>query len=394
MAVTKLNNTQIKTIVNAAYKQFTGQNEIASIDLSQFSDTGVTDVAALRERFTGALIAQITYNWYTDTSYRSEYRDVFFEDSVRFGQILQTISATVPEVRENSAWKSFATGDVVGTYVIALPVVDTTYYAETTSYALPITITGQQWDDAFRDEAGLDAFVGYLFMMVDNALVQHMEDLNNLNRNNYILTKQLLRLQEADGIHGVNLVKVWADLKGITTGMTVEEFLTNKDALTNAAETIGLYIGYMNKQTALFNPAGKVRFTPKDRVVVQMLDYFIKRYDSVVGANTFHNELVELPNYEPVPAWQNLNSLDFDNISSIVGKPTGADSAVTINNVVALVCDKWAIMHTTISKRVASQHFQIEDLTHYEYQFRDKYMNNMSMNGVFFFLADVPAVGE
>lgn len=393
MAITKLNNTQIKTIVNDAYKQFTGQEEITSIDLSQFSDKGVTDVAALRERFTGALIAQITKNWYTDTSYRSEYKDVFFEDSTRFGQILQTISATVPEVRENSAWKSFATGDVVGTYVIALPVVDTTYFAETTSYALPITITGQQWDDAFRDEAGLNEFVGYLFMMVDNALVQHMEDLNNLNRNNYILSKQLLRMQEANGIHGVNLVKVWTDLKGITTGMTVGEFLTDKDALTHGAETIGLYIGYMNKQTALFNAAGKVRFTPKDRVVVQMLDYFVKRYDSVVGANTFHNELVALPNYEPIPAWQNLESLDFDNISTIKGVVSGSDSTITINNVVGLVCDKWAIMHTTISKRVASQHFQIEDLTHYEYQFRDKYMNNMTLNGVFFFLADVPAEG-
>ena len=37
----KLTNTQIKTLVNTAYQQFTGQTETASeLDLTAFTDTG------------------------------------------------------------------------------------------------------------------------------------------------------------------------------------------------------------------------------------------------------------------------------------------------------------------------------------------------------------------
>ena len=46
------------------------------------------------------------------------------------------------------------------------------------------------------------------------------------------------------------------------------------------------------------------------------------------------------------------------------------------------------IAHTIISNRVGSQHFNIENLTHYEYQHRDKYMNNLTLNAIVFVMND------
>lgn len=388
MAITKLTNTQIQTIVNTAYKQMTGKEELSSEDLSQFSDNGTSDVSALRETFTGKLLGVIAKNWYIDSSYRSSYKDVFFEDASRFGAITQAISVTVPEVKENSAWKAFQSGvTTVGQYTVYLPVVDTKYFVKSESWALPITFTGEQWDTAFRSEADLYDFVGYIFMVVDNALVQHMEDLNNANRNHFIASKISAQNTGAPGIHVVDLVSKYVADNGITTSFSVKDFLNSADALRYAIEQIGLYTGYMKKQTVLFNTEEKVRFVPEDRLVVQLLGFFVKRLDTVARSQTFHNDLVALPNYDEVPAWQNMNSLTFDNLSSIDIKLSNT-VIVKQSGIVGLIADKWAIIHTVKSQRVAVQRFDIEDLTHYEYQYRDQYMNNLTMPAVVFVLED------
>lgn len=393
MAITKLTNTQIHALVNDAYKQMTGKEELTAEDLAAFSDTGTQDIAALRENFTGKLLATVAKTWFTDSSYRDVYTDVFFEDASRFGAITQAVSVEVPEVKENPAWQTFQSGTTkVGQYTVFLPVVDTRYYARSESWQLPITITGEQWDTAFRSMADLEDFVGYVFLCVNNRILQHMEDLNSANRNHFIAEKISAQNNSVDGIHVVNLVAAYVADRGTQArGMTVEEFMSDADALRFAIEQISLYAGYMQKQTALFNTAGKVRFVPKDRLVVQLLDFFVKRLDTVARSNVFHDDMVALPLYSTVPAWQNMNSLSFDNLSSIAVK---LSNTVTIEKagIVGLLADKWAIVHTIKSNRVASQHFDIENVTLYEYQHRDQYINMLDMSAVVFVLDDVNSV--
>ena len=224
-------------------------------------------------------------------------------------------------------------------------------------------------------------------MCIDNALVQHMEDLNNANRNHFIAEKINASNNSVAGIHVVDLVSAYVADAGISTDFSVAQFLNSEKALRYAIEQIGLYIGYMKKQTALFNTEGKVRFVPEERLVVQLLGFFTKRLDTVARSQTFHNDLVALPLYDEVPAWQNMHSLTFDNLSKINIK---LSNTVTVeqSGIVGLICDKWAIVHTQKSQRVATQRFDIEDLTLFEYQYRDQYMNNLTMNAVVFLLKD------
>ena len=146
MAITKLTNTQIQTVVNAAYAQATGQADLTTpLDLSAFSEVGDYDPTLLREKFTGALMGQLIKNWYGDTSYRSEYVDDFFIDSEMWGAILQFIDVEIPHAQQNSAWKDFVSGSTtVGTYTVYLPVVTSKYYTKTESWAIPLDITGEQ----------------------------------------------------------------------------------------------------------------------------------------------------------------------------------------------------------------------------------------------------------
>lgn len=388
MAITKLTNTQIQALVNAAYAQATGQTAVeTALDLSDFCERGTAEIGAdLREKFTGALLGVLTKNWYLDSSYRSQYSDPFFEDERQFGAITQMITVEVPEAKESSAWKTFTSGvSTVGQYTVYLPVVTTQLYCKSTSWAIPITITDEQWDTAFKSADELATFVGYIWLVMDNAIVQHLEDMNNANRNGFIAEKLNAANNLEDGIHVLDLVKMYCEDTGRTTAMTVEEFLNDYKALIFATEQIRLYIDYMKKQTALFNTAGKVHFIPENRLVVQLLGAFERRIESL-ESDVFHNEMIALPLHSTVPAWQSMADLSFDGVSSInvkIANPEGGDD-ITIEQggIIGLICDKWCVVHTIRKNRIGVQRFDIESLTHYEHQFRDSYMINASLNGV------------
>lgn len=387
MAITKLTNTQIQTIVNTAYAQMTGSADLSTpLDLSSFSDVGNADPTLLRERYTGALAGVIIKNWFMDSSYRSDYVDDFFEDAEMFGAIMQAIDVEIPHAQQNSAWKAFVSGSTtVGTYTVYLPVVDTKYYTKQESWAIPLTITGEQWNNAFKDMEGLSAFVAYIWLCVDNAMVQHMEDMNAANRNNFFAEK----IAASNGV--VDLVAAYVADRGITTAFSANDFLTTEDSLLYMAEQFDLYARYLQKQTELFNTEGKVKFVPRERLVCQVISAIAKRLDVVARSGLYHADLASLPLYRDVAAWESMNSLAIEDLTSInvtITKPDGTTATVSQSYIVGFLADKWCIIHTIVQNRVASHRFDIEDLTHYELQHVDRYCNNLGQNAVIFVLND------
>lgn len=389
-----LNNNQVKDLLIGAYKQSTGITDVAELDVSSFVDSGNDNsVITSKEQFTKALINRITKNWFTDSSYRSEYSDPFFKDESQYGAITQMVSVESPDVQESHAWQDFVSGtSTVGEYTIFLPIVHNMYYGKSNSWELPITITYEQWDTAFSSEEEIGNFVNYILMVVDNKITQHMEDLNNANRNNFIAEKyNYQNSADAVGCHVLDLRKLWNDSHGADNQIaTRKDFMSNKDCLNFASSQIRLYTQYMRKQSTLFNTAGLVRFTPKERLVVQVLSAFENALESVALSETYHNEMVALPKYESVPYWQGLGDMNptFDKVSTINVKTSSDGTSTTINNVVAFMADEWSIMHTIKKHRVASKTFDPEALQMYFYQFRDCYMNNLTLNGLVFTISE------
>ena len=387
MAITKLTTTQIDTLVNTAYTDATGGGDLTQLDLSTFVDNGTSDVAALRSKFTGKLLGLLRKNFYTQTSAEAEYDDPFYVDEDEFGAITQMITATVPDAQANKAWQDFTSGTTtVGKYTVYLPTIDTSYFTKQTAWSIPMTITGSQWKQAFENEAGVRSFVDYLNMVMGNAILKHRENMNEENRNNYIAHKiQYAGGLSATGVHVVDLIAKYVAERGIATAFTVEDALASDDFKAFAMSTLGEYAAYMRKQTGIFTIDGSVRFTPTDRLIVQVLDKF-DRSIAVTKAGIYHNDLIKMPGYKTVAAWQGLGDLSFDALSEIKCKTS--NGAFNDTGIVAIMVDKWAILHTIKEHRVASDHFPFENVTHFEYQFVDAYMNNLNMPGVVFTMSD------
>ena len=396
MSVVTLNNNACYSVINAARTQALGGGSsaaVAELDLSAIIDAGGDEtVIGSREAFTKALINVLVKNWFTDTSYRSEYTDPFFEDSARFGAITQMISVEVPAVKASSQWTSITSGSTsIGTYTVYLPVVDTKYYGKSDSWEIPIAITGNQWNTAFKSEDELRSFVSYILMMIDNALVVHMENMSNMNRNNFIAEKYKAATagSPVPGVHVVDLLGGYVAAHGIATDYSVADFLDNQDALLYAAEQIALYSDYIGKMSTMFNTANKARFTPSDRKVLQVLSAFEKKMQFHVLSDVYHKELAELPGHQSVAYWQGFgNGGTWSEVSKIIVKPSSYESgdATTVSNVVAFLADKWAVMHTIVEHRVAAKVFEPEDIVQYYYQFTDRYLNDLTQNAIVFIL--------
>lgn len=401
-----INNNTAYAIVNAAYKQAVGSAAVDTLDLSDFCDSGVAyeSLQMGRDKFFNALIDQVV-NFYTETSYDSEYSDPYYVESRRYANVVQMINATVPEVQASHAWKDFKpntsttppTYATIGTYSVKPASLTVSYFQRESSWELPIAITTEQLCNAFKSDEELRGFVDFLFICVNNAVSAHRENMNSANRNSFMGHKIHAHNEGVPGIHKVNLLTAYnADRgKNITT---VAGFMSDPDALRYAGAQIMLYEKYLRKQSTLFNTKGLVKFCPAERMVLEVNSAFENAVNEVSLSTTWHDEYVELPGTKiSVPAWQGFGIDDagsgtsaaaFDQVSKIDVtldiEESNTNVTVTQSGIVALLADRYAIMHTIKNQRVASQYFSMEDITLYAYQNLDQYLNNLAQNAVVF----------
>ncbi len=395
-----LNNNQVAELLNEAFPQSTGEGEIQKLTLQGFIDKGNDpQVIGSVEQFNKKLLNVIIKRWYEDSSYRSTYKDPFFQDTERFGALTEMVSIEIPEAQPSLAWQNFGSGDgqvsEVGTYQVYLPQISTKVYGKSDSWQVCVTVTGEQWDSAFHSATELATYVSRIHMQVDNGIICHLKNMQRANVNSFMAEKiNYAGKQGATGLHVVDLVKAYVEEMGDPTApFTVEDYMSTSAALVHGSEKIGYYKDLFAEMSSIFNTESKDRFTPDDRIVLEMLSAFERRFTSVAASNTYHKELVAMPNYLKVPFWQALGKGEFDTVSSIDVEIADSDEAtgkkeVKQGGIVAFLADSWALAHTTVKRRQAVKVFEPEDLTNHYSQFVDRYFNNLGMNAVVFVLND------
>lgn len=393
-----LNNNAMYTTLIEASAQRMGDAEIDTITLEDIVDTGKTWSQIEREQWAGDLISRHINTIYTTPSYSDSSNDVFYEDSAAFGAITQIISMEMPDIIENRSWTAVTSGvTTIGANTVYLPIVDQQLFASTDSWAVPVTYTGTQLNAAFDSKSQLMQFDNYVKLVAENAIRYHRATMNMVNRNNYIAEK--LNVGNSAGkINVVNLVEEYAKFHGLTS-MTVNAWKSSPAAIRYSAKTLKKYKGLLSEMSTLFTTKvdSKGTFVPQNRLVMQVLEDFEAFYETEVYSQLYHDEFVKLPLFRRVKAWQGLTgenaSASFDELSTIDVK-TADGHTVTKSGIVAFMVDKWAIMHTMVQNRVGYQRDDIKDITLYDHQFTDRYINNLTLPGIIFTLEDYTAPTE
>ena len=395
MAETKTTfNTDIHSFLQDATNQILGADARETLTLTDIVDIGKTWDFSQKEQWVKELSGMFIKDMYTDRAYKDKRNDVFFEDAARFGAVVRIINMEMPDLIENRSWTQVTSGvTTIGSNTVYLPIVNQQLFGATDSWGVSIAYTGNQLDAAFENEAGLLEFESYVKLMAKNAIEVHRATMNSVNRNNYIGEK--IHAGNTTGkVNIVNLVEEYQRDHG-NTNMTAAQFFASADALRYSVKTFKKYKDLLHDMSTLFtmDSTSKGKFVPEDRFVFQVLSDFEGRLDSEVYSTTYHDEFVKLPLYRNVNAWQalrGLTTLRFEDLSAIDIVTANGDT-VSQSGIVAMMVDKWAIMHTMVQNRVGYQRDDIKNISMYDYQFTDRYMNNLLLPGIIFTIQNYTA---
>lgn len=387
------NNNAIYTLMATALANMKGGADIVTESLADFVDGG-TAYNAIQEigqdQFYKSLIAAGVDRVFTDEEFIDDYDDPFYLTSREFQGIVSHVHAEAPAVTASHAWNTFISGTTqLGQYTIYTCLVTETLFGLSSSYELPVALSDEQMTDCFKSTEDLAEFTAYLMLTVQNALKQHRKDQSAMNRANFIGEKLAYAgSMGATGIHKINLLELYRSETGDTSITTAEAFNSTNACLRFAAAAMDEYMGYMREQTKLFNVGGKTRFTPRNRLVVQVNAKWQKKVESVSYSDAYNIDYVRLPYYQPVSCWQGMGeAASWDDVTSIDVTTSGGNS-VKQSGIVAIMVDKYAIAHCIRSSRVAVTRFDPEAVTQFYYQFRDQYLNDLSLNGIVFTVED------
>lgn len=387
-------NMDVHSTLQGATNQILGRSARDTIDLQGIVDAGKEWDFGLREQWVKTLSGMYIKDMYTDRPYKDKRNDVFYEDAARFGAISRIISMEMPDLIQNRSWINVTTGETyIGSNLVYLPIVKQQLFGATDSWGVSVAYSGNQLDAAFESVAGLLEFDSYVKLMAQNAIEVHRATMNTMNRNNYIGEKLNAIAQEGK-VNVINLVAEYQRDHG-NVSMTRQAFLSSADAMRYSVKTFKKYMDLLNDMTTLFtmDESSKGKFVPDDRFVFQVLGEFEGRMDVEVYSTTYHEQFVKLPLYRSVNAWQaltGLTALTFEDLSAI-DVTTSDGHTIARNGIVALMVDKWAIMHTMVQNRVGYQRDDIKNISMYDYQFTDRYMNNLMLPGIVFVVDDYTA---
>lgn len=336
---------QITNVVNDAVKDALGTSTaITALDSSNIVALGkkISDMDAY-EPFFKSLANRIAKTVYFVRSYSGSDRHIL-RDEHDYGAFIQKVYYKMPEAVDNPTY-NFSGSDSkfqqVSPYDVETTVeVTSMVFGGQGTWSVEIIRPLEQVKGAFTSPSAMASFIDGIYVTVDNAYEFEMERIVALADNTAMASA-------IAGGQGRNLLKEYNTAH--TTTLTPAQALESADFLKYASMEINRTVDNMSKMTTVFNAKQYETFTPKDRLIMEMLSQFASASDMYLQADTFHNELVKLPNFEKVPYWQRHDKeFSFSACSSISIKNTqlanvgtiGEDGAFAQSGIIAFVHDE------------------------------------------------------
>lgn len=386
---------QIYQIVNAITGEVTGKTDIVNEDLSNIVDVGAevfnsTDV----DNYVKKLVDHIGKVIFVDRAYNGIAPKVLM-DSWEYGSVVEKIQMDTPQAVENSTW-NLTNGQSYDTNVFYQPTVSAKFFNNKSTFEIPMSFTELQVKESFSDVTQLNGFMSMIYNSINRSMSVKTDSMILRTINN--MTAQTVandfssvtdgNYSNSTSTRAVNLLKGYNALSGTT--LTAEQALTDANFLRYASFEMSLYIDRLRGMSSLFNVGGKDRFTSRDLLHIVFLSDFAKASDMYLQSDTFHNDLVALPNYESVPYWQGSGTdYSFGKVSTIDVKTSGTDTAKTVkfSGILGVMFDRDALGVCNYNERVTSNYNAKAEFFNNYYKYDCSYFNDLNENFVVFFVA-------
>lgn len=386
--------TQVYELVNETTKEILGQEAVVNEDLSNLVDIGeqVINAKAI-ENFTRTLVDHIGKVIFVNRKYSGSAPKVLM-DGWEYGSILEKIASEMPEATENESWE-LEDGQSYDPNIFYKPKVSAKFFNKRTTFEIDRSFTERQVKSAFSSATQMNAFLSMLQNEVDKSLTVKIDSLVMRTINN--MTAQTINAGGTTRV--VNLLTMFnaAYQSQLSSPLTAADAIHTPEFIRYASYIMGLYIKRLGKMSTLFNIGGMHRFTPADKLHIVMLDEFMQSSKIFLQSDTFHDELVALPNAESVPYWQGSGTgYAYDSTSSIDVTIEDADaqdgtgkSRVQQSNILSVMFDRDALGVANLDRRVTTNYNPKAEFYNNFYKFDAGYFNDANENFVVFVASSV-----
>lgn len=381
---------QIHDIVNASVKEVLGETVIVNEDLTNIVDIGKEIInASAVDAYVKKLVNHIGKVIFVNRTYSGSVPSVLM-DGWEYGSILEKVTAELPTATENSSWE-LNDGEDYSPNVFYQPKVSAKFYNAKVTFEIPVSFTEIQVKQSFSNAEQLNGFISMLFNAVETAMTVQLNNLimktiNNMTAEtlaNDLISESVLDMTGST-VKAVNLLKLYNEAKG--TKLTKDAAIMDAEFIKYASYIINLYKTRMATISTLFNIGGKERFTSAERLHVVLLNDFASAATVFLNSDTYHNDLVALPNYETVPFWQGSGTgYDFADTTAIDVK-TSSGTVVKADGILGVMFDTEALGVANLNRRVTSNFNPKAEFYTNFYKLDAGYYNDLNENFVVFFI--------
>lgn len=376
--------TQIYTIVNATNKQMMGESAIVVTDTKGLMSTGdaVMQTDKDTDAWVHALADLIGRTIFGIRAYRTENLYMVWH-AFDYGLAMRKIYVDLPEIVENTAWQ-IGEESYEPEYAPQIkPDVKQHIFKNLTTFEIDISIPDDILRTAFRSAEEMASLISAIFMAIDNRVQLAIEACGELIRAAFAARK----LVKADYCGSINLFTRFK-LAFPSSTITADTALYDPNFLRWSASQIKLWTRRMRKMSTLFNNEGYKRHTPQSDLVLILLDEYDSNLTTYLEADTYHNELVAIPNFTTVPYWQGSGQkFEFADTSKISVKLEENGTTVTQGGIIALAYDYQALGMMIDRRKITTERNAKAEYTNYYNKVTRSFFNDMSENGIVFYVA-------
>lgn len=379
---------QIYGMVNDSAKEALGERAITVKDTATLVSLGdkVMSSSTDKEAFYNALTERIGRTAIAARVYSAVRRSVK-RDELEWGLVYQKVSFKKRTAVTNPTWDASNQADPFDVAIQTEAVQK--LFAVTSTYSFEDSIPDGQLFTAFTNAAAMGAFISGIYTNMRNYMEQAEADLANLAVDTLIAGV----LIKGTSAQKRNLLAEYNTK--FTKTLTADVCLADVDFLKYATREIVTAKDNMTMLSEIFNTEAFPRFTPEDKCVVEVLGQFASASDTYLQADTYHNELVKLPNYEKVVYWQAPGTnFAFEDVSKIFVK--NEHLAVSGNSqgqceqsgILAVVRDYDAAASIIMKRRSASIYNPRAERYNIFEKADQGYAVDLSENAIVFYVAD------
>ena len=380
---------QVYTLLNDVVKETLGETAVVQEDLSGLVELGDTIANSIGyDKYVKSLVNHIGRVIFVNRKYQGSAPSVLM-DGWEFGSILEKVSGDLPETTENESWE-LTDGASYDQDIFYKPSVSVKFFNKLVTFEIPMSFTEKQVKQSFSNAEQLNAFLSMLYNEVDKAMTVNIDNLIMRTINNMIGETVYDEYQSgsqtgSSGVRAVNLLYLYNQT--VPTPITAATALHNKEFIRFAAYILKLYAGRLAKISRLFNVGGKARFTPREMLHIVLLDEFDAAASVYLQSDTFHDELVKLPQAETVAYWQGSGTgYAFADTGKIDIKKSDG-TAIAVNGVLGVMFDRDALGVCNRDRRVTTHYNAKAEFYNNYYKFDAEFFNDLNENFVVFFIA-------